>query len=33
VNLALTFVWLAIVYAIAREHRRIEPAAAIEKAA
>jgi AAA family ATP:ADP antiporter len=32
-NLALTLVWLGIVVAIAREHRKLEPADAIEKAA
>ena len=33
VNLALTIVWLGIVVAIAREHRKLEPAETIERAA
>ena len=33
VNLALTVVWLGIVVAIAREHRRLDPPSSIKKAA
>jgi AAA family ATP:ADP antiporter len=33
VNLALTVVWLGIVVAIAREHKKLEPAASVERAA